>query len=141
MIIWQFITLKQKLSAVAQDAPLQPPPPISKGSIDQKKPYTEMEQYLADMTRANISRGSPVRESCTPGSIGGVPCKGCVYQPNIKYCTINSVMYGQYNKITEKSLCYKDNMLCFLCIFRNLLIYSKKIILLLRKFIIRRYNI
>ena len=37
-------------------------------------------------------------------------------------------MYGQYNKITEKSLCYKDNMLCFLCIFRNLLIYSPNLI-------------
>ncbi len=22
-----------------------------------------------------------MRESCTPGSKGGVPCKGCVYQP------------------------------------------------------------
>lgn len=54
---------------------------ISKGSIGWKKPYTEMEKYLADMTRANISRGSPVRESCTPDSKGGVPCKGCVYQP------------------------------------------------------------
>ena len=63
---------------------------ISKGSIGWRKPYAEMEKYLAGMTRANISRGSPVRESCTPGSKGGVPCKGCVYQPNLENYTKDS---------------------------------------------------
>jgi len=31
------------------------------------------------------SVGSPVRESRTPGSVGGVPCEGYVYQPRAEF--------------------------------------------------------
>lgn len=37
--------------------------------------YIEIQQTIRHL-------GSPVQESCTPGSTGGVPRKGHVYQPN-----------------------------------------------------------
>ena len=49
---------------------------ISKGSIGWKKPYTEMEKYLADMARANISRGVRCGKAALRVLKGACPIKG-----------------------------------------------------------------
>lgn len=58
---------------------------ISKGSIDWRKSYAQMEKYLADMILANISRGIRCRKVARQVLKVGVPYKGCVYQPNLKF--------------------------------------------------------
>ena len=66
--------------------------------------HTEVHQMICHL-------GSPVQKSCTPGSTGGVPRKGHVYQPRIQekipdyllrdICIYDNVLFG-YLKILLK---------------------------------------